>query len=154
MKGVCSTLWAECIAAGLPVLGDWNFLMRFLQRFDIGVVPERLANYHHRVPSDKSAYSNSIHAGAARHRHYWAMLRNEMLRADLEQGKIGVGHLVNDRREGGSLEHVRRIALIGKALLGLKHRGVETLAIFGGGTAHTWFSPRALVRTPCTLYCR
>ena len=33
----------------LPVYGDWDFNLRFLQAFDVDVVPLALANYHRRV---------------------------------------------------------------------------------------------------------
>ena len=30
----------------LPVLGDWDFNIRFLEKFEIGLIRENLANYH------------------------------------------------------------------------------------------------------------
>ena len=46
----------------LPVLGDWDFNLRFLIEADIGVLPLPLANYHHRSDEGGEAlgsYANS-----------------------------------------------------------------------------------------------
>ncbi|MFT7650434.1 MAG: glycosyltransferase involved in cell wall biosynthesis [Candidatus Poriferisodalaceae bacterium] len=37
-----------------PVLGDWDFNIRFLRRWDVGVVAEPLANWHHRAITNSS----------------------------------------------------------------------------------------------------
>lgn len=92
--------------ATLPVLGDWEFNLRFLARFDIGVVDRPLANYHWRV-SDKGRYGNSVSGGVDRHVQWDALVRNRLLRRDLEAGTVGLGHLVAGGR--------RQIAL-GKTL--------------------------------------
>ncbi|MEW9806754.1 glycosyltransferase [Mesorhizobium marinum] len=44
------------------VLGDWDFHLRILERFDIRVIPEPLAGYHHRPEATSGAYGNSVHA--------------------------------------------------------------------------------------------
>ncbi len=44
------------------VLGDWDFHLRILERFDIDVIPEPLAGYHHRHQGTAGAYGNSVHA--------------------------------------------------------------------------------------------
>jgi len=36
----------------LPVYGDWDFNLRFLQAFDVDVVPQALACYHRRVAAE------------------------------------------------------------------------------------------------------
>lgn len=92
--------------ATLPVLGDWEFNLRFLARFDIGVVDRPLANYHWRV-ADKGQYGNSVSDGVDRHVQWDALVRNRLLRRDLEAGTVGLGHLVAGGR--------RQIAL-GKTL--------------------------------------
>jgi len=45
----------------LPVLGDWDFNLRFAERFGIGVVPQTLAYWHHRTKSGgfSGLYANS-----------------------------------------------------------------------------------------------
>jgi len=80
----------------LPVLGDWDFNIRFLQRYNIGVVPELLANYHHRVNvQGGAAYENTVIAGVSQHLLYDAVIRNRMLRQDLAEGRFGVGCLMS-----------------------------------------------------------
>ncbi len=94
----------------LPVLGDWDFNIRFLQKYDIGVVPELLANYHWRVDGQQSgAYGNTIIAGYAQHAANDVMIRNRMLRRDLEAGRFGPGCLM-------SMLRWQRGALVGEAL--------------------------------------
>lgn len=44
------------------VLGDWDFHLRMLERFDLEVIPEPLAGYHHRHEGTAGAYGNSVHA--------------------------------------------------------------------------------------------
>lgn len=60
---------------GLPVLGDWEFNLRVLARYPVGLLPERLANYHHRPPRETGAYANSITQGHRRHREMEKRLR-------------------------------------------------------------------------------
>lgn len=65
----------------LPVLGDWDFNIRFLMKADIGVLPKALANYHHRDrEASTSTYSNSVIGGISRHMAYNAIVRNKYLR--------------------------------------------------------------------------
>ena len=88
--------------SSLPVLGDWEFNLRFLARYDIGVIPEPLANYHWR-PSAGGAYGNSVGAGIDKHVQWDALVRNRLLRRDLEAGTVGLGHLVAAGRRQVSL---------------------------------------------------
>ncbi|MDD9266624.1 glycosyltransferase [Paenibacillus sp. GCM10023248] len=43
----------------LPVLGDWEFNLRFRLNYPIYVIPEYLANYHKRLPQDKIGSLNN-----------------------------------------------------------------------------------------------
>jgi glycosyltransferase involved in cell wall biosynthesis len=79
----------------LPVLGDWHFHLRFAAQFEIGLIPELLANYHYRDSADAGIYGNTVTAGEDRHRRYDLLLRNDWLRADLQAGQLGLGFLVN-----------------------------------------------------------
>lgn len=79
--------------ADLPVLGDWDFNIRFMSRYDIFIIPQFLAFYHHRI-TDQSGYGNSIHAGRSQHELYAKMLKNEWLRKDLQNQQFGVGALI------------------------------------------------------------
>jgi|GEM_PF-253745 glycosyltransferase involved in cell wall biosynthesis len=65
----------------LPVLGDWDFNIRFLIKNDIGVLPVPLANYHHRDRvNSASTYSNSVIGGNDRHAQYTSIMRNKYFR--------------------------------------------------------------------------
>ena len=72
-------------------VGDWEFNVRFLVSYDIGIIPKLLANYHHRAPNTTSGeYGNSITAPGG-HGSYENALRNHWLREDLKQGRVGLG---------------------------------------------------------------
>jgi glycosyltransferase involved in cell wall biosynthesis len=82
----------------LPVLGDWEFNLRFLRHYDIGVIPEELSYFHTRPPSTDSSLGNTVVDGADRHVLYETMIRNEYLRKDLSEGKAGLGWLLSQSR--------------------------------------------------------
>lgn len=63
----------------LPVLGDWDFYLRFLARFNIAVLPKYLANYHQR-PSSNGIYGNTVIAQKPIHLIYDNFLRNQYAR--------------------------------------------------------------------------
>jgi glycosyltransferase involved in cell wall biosynthesis/cell division protein FtsB len=92
----------------LPVLGDWEFNLRFLQAFEIRLVPQELSFWHHRAPQAgaAAAYGNSVTAGDDLHRRFDTRLRNEALRDDLRQGRTGIGFLMNAGR--GEIGRLRR----------------------------------------------
>ncbi len=83
--------------ADLPVLGDWDFNIRFLSHYDVYIIPQFLAFYHHRI-TDQSGYGNSIYAGRSQHDLYAKMLKNEWLRKDIHEHRIGVGTLIAMRQ--------------------------------------------------------
>lgn len=79
----------------LPVLGDWDFNLRFLAKFDVGVIPAPLANYHHRTSyGAESTYGNSLYAGFDRHMEYDALIRNRYIRRGLDDGTLHLGALL------------------------------------------------------------
>ncbi len=79
----------------MPVLGDWEFNLRFLSKYDIFLIPEELAFYHHRLAIKDGVYSNSVVGDDSKHVFYDTLLRNELLRKDMEKNTIGLGYLVN-----------------------------------------------------------
>ena len=81
----------------IPYLGDWDFMVRFLREFDVLVVPQYLAFYHWRTPSETSAYDNTVTAEVERHHFYRQMLLNRWLREDISAGTFGVGAYANLR---------------------------------------------------------
>lgn len=79
----------------LPVLGDWDFNLRFLCKFDIGVIPLPLANYHHRCDfTTATAYGNSLYAAVDKHVEFDAIIRNRHIRSGLAAGTIDLGGLL------------------------------------------------------------
>lgn len=79
----------------LPVLGDWEFNLRFMQHYDIALIREQLANYHHRLHMPDGTLSNSVFKDDSKHKFYDVMLRNQLLREDLKNNTLGMGYLVN-----------------------------------------------------------
>ena len=102
----------------IPYLGDWDFLVRFLSKYEIVMVPQLLAFYHWRIGADTSAMGNSIIGELDRHRFYRQMLLNEWLRRDLAAGRFGVGAYANLRSHLGTLidqsEHLVGLAEKGR----------------------------------------
>lgn len=77
----------------LPVVGDWEFGIRFLQKYDVTYLDpgHALANYHHRTGGDNSFAAHN-------HRKNITKVLNKYLREDLAAGKVGVGYIMNDLR--------------------------------------------------------
>lgn len=84
----------------LPVLGDWDFALRFMRRYDIYLhrTPYALAYYYQR-PKATGVLGNSVFAGADKHEYYNAVLANKYLRQDLDSGGLGLGYLFSTRDE-------------------------------------------------------
>lgn len=76
----------------VPVLGDWEFAIRFMGHYDIDFIPKSLANYHRR-PEQTGKFGNSIFTDAEANRHTKSRLINKLLRQDLAKGQVGVGTL-------------------------------------------------------------
>lgn len=85
----------------LPVLGDWDFTLRFMRFFDIEKVESdySLAFYHIR-PDVKGANGNSVTAGKETHNKYRLKVANRMLRQDLSSNSTGIGYLFNHLQAG------------------------------------------------------
>lgn len=82
----------------LPVLGDWEFLLRFVARFDVGVIPEALANYHFRS-ADSGAMTNSLRDRSNNFELYDGIIRNRMFRHE------GYGHALAALLQQGTATH-------------------------------------------------
>lgn len=78
----------------LPVVEDWDFNLRFIQSYDIGVIPKFLANYHWRVGTKTGGLTQTVTSGLNLHKEYTAVMRNKLLRQDMASGKIGLGTLI------------------------------------------------------------
>lgn len=81
----------------LPVLGDWDFNLRFMLHSNIGVLPKPLALYHHRdVNSKNNIYSNSVIGGISKHIEFEPVVRNKFLRMASQHGDFDhLGMLIN-----------------------------------------------------------
>lgn len=92
-----------------PVYGDWEFNLRFARHFNIYVIPENLSNYHIRIDNDSRNYNNSIEF-----REKWNhILRNELLRNDLDNRALDIGFLINIGHEIKELERsIKRGSII------------------------------------------
>lgn len=77
----------------LPVIGDWEFNIRFLMHFDIIVIKENLANYYIRTNSPPK-YSNTVTVGKDAHLFHRSLIINKHIRNDLQSGKITQGMLL------------------------------------------------------------
>ena len=78
----------------LPVLGDWDFHLRVCSLYEIGVIPEAIACYHHRISAKVGDYGNTVIAADSIHRTYENLYRNEALRQDMEAGRLGIGFVM------------------------------------------------------------
>ena len=72
-----------------PVLGDWEFNIRFLEKFDIGIVPEILISYHKRT---NMVYGNTDMTALNQHLFYDGLIRNSIMRKNLNlSSEMGQG---------------------------------------------------------------
>lgn len=77
------------------VLGDWEFHLRLLRQFDIDVIPEPLANYHHRTNTTIGVYGNSVHTQNGLHRLKRVELINSMVRGQMsDDNGLPLPHLM------------------------------------------------------------
>ena len=120
--------------AELPVLGDWEFNLRFLRSFDIDPLPQALANYHLRPDTKAGVYSNTVVGGLSLHQKYAARLRNQLLREDMRNGQLGLGFLVNVARMlNDQLWDMRRGQLFERTLGRLRNQRVHDFVVYGAG---------------------
>lgn len=62
--------------ASLPVLGDWDFLIRLIEKYDVCTVNRTLANYHIRPALIDGLYANTVTADIDKHLLHDAFIRN------------------------------------------------------------------------------
>ena len=80
------------------VLGDWDFNLRFVSKYDIVTSRRPLAYYHWRITEERGAYNNSVTIGLDEHKSKLVVLQNHYLREDLKAGKVGLGHLLSNSK--------------------------------------------------------
>ncbi len=71
----------------LPVLGDWDFNLRFLKKYEIHVIPEVLALYHHRRLPENINYGSSVMTRKDLHHEYEKRIRDEINKYNCEDNK-------------------------------------------------------------------
>lgn len=73
--------------------GDWDFHMRFVEKFQIGVIPRPLAFWHCRQNLLGGAYGNSRYDenGSDMWKRFEAIVSNRLIRRDMAAGRIGMG---------------------------------------------------------------
>ena len=77
------------------VLGDWDFHYRFIQKFDIGVLDEKLANYHWRVGTQPEGFNNTVTTGIAEHRMQLNKLHNDYIRQHIQDSPAATAPIMN-----------------------------------------------------------
>ena len=87
----------------LPVLGDWDFNVRFMRHYDIKIIPRILAFHHHRIDPDTGHSADSADHDVEKYDLYRQMLRNEWLRDDFHHGRAGMGEVANMRTHIGHI---------------------------------------------------
>lgn len=98
----------------LPVLGDWEFNLRVLSRFPIGLLACPLAHYHHRLPGGRAEDSNTVTAQDQLHRRTEALLRSKW--AESSAFGIPPEHI------GAALRISNPLHLMEQVLLRMRHR--------------------------------
>jgi glycosyltransferase involved in cell wall biosynthesis len=88
----------------LGPLEDWLFALRMFSRFSISFLEEPLAHYHQRMPLGNDALATQANSSERNRKLYGELdcrIRNKLLREDLEQGRQGLGWLVNLAQANG-----------------------------------------------------
>jgi hypothetical protein len=76
----------------LPVIGDWEFNVRFFMKYDVIVLQKNLANYHVRQDT-RGNLANSVTSEPQKHLFYRSLIVNRHIRSDIESGKLTKGML-------------------------------------------------------------
>ena len=78
----------------LPVLADWEFMLRLMSQFSVGFLDGEPLAFWHQRPDTAGDQGNSVVAQHDEHRRWDALVRDRFLRSDLaRQG--GLGYLLN-----------------------------------------------------------
>lgn len=76
---------------------DWDFGLRTLLKVDVEFIrSESSLVYYHQRPTQKGTEGNSVHAGVSEQERTINVLRNKYLREELNEGKLGVGYIMNN----------------------------------------------------------
>ena len=91
----------------LPRFGFREFVLRFLTRYEIGVLPKCLAQYR-QCSGASLAHGQTLYPHANSYPLYEAQFRNEMLRRDMAAGKPGLGFLLSLATDSENLRTQQR----------------------------------------------
>jgi len=93
----------------LPVFEDWEFNLRFISAFDIGVIPEFLVNYHIRREGQDN---NSIISARSKYMRYDAVVRNQFVRNQEKYGSLSTAilHAQSTKQLQQKIDAIRPIA--------------------------------------------
>lgn len=111
----------------LPVLGDWDFYLRVIRRYDIRLLEDALAHVHKRLDTGSGAYANSVIGAVNSHHETAAFLRNRYLRQDMDAGLIGMGTLMALGLQSQRVDEIVQISLR-RSGLGRTRAGLRRLA--------------------------
>ena len=79
----------------LPVLGDWDFNIRFALQYEIDVIPFTLSYFHLRVQSRKDSSANSVTRNIDEHHFFTTFVHNEHLRQEILSNKTGLSTIIS-----------------------------------------------------------
>lgn len=77
----------------LPVLGDWDFLLKFLSTYEAGFIDGPPLAFWHQRRADGGDHGNSVIAGRDDHTRWDVLIRDRFLRKDLAAHE-GLGYLL------------------------------------------------------------
>lgn len=100
----------------LPVVGDWEFGIRFLMKTDVEYLDPGfpLAFYHHRKSTGDNSFSKH------NHRLYVTKVANKYLRDEIKSGKLLIGYIMSDLKYRQDVRHGAFKRLIPKKILNRK----------------------------------
>jgi len=79
----------------LPVLGDWEFNLRFALQYEIDVIPSTLSFFHVRVKGKNEHAANSIIKNIDEHYFYKTLIHNEYLRKEILSNQGGLSTIIS-----------------------------------------------------------
>lgn len=97
----------------LPVVGDWEFGIRFLAKYDVEYLDPgfALAFYHHRKESGDNSFAKH------NHRKYVTQVANAYLRTELAKNRLGLGYIISGLKYEQDVRHGIVKRLVPKGLL-------------------------------------
>ena len=73
---------------------DWQFNVKFILRYNIGIIPKIRAFYHKRPKNKTNEYSNTITANLSEHQESTVLWKNGMIRESIKNGNLCYGDML------------------------------------------------------------